>query len=126
MKVVEISQRNNAPSADDPTHDVSIFSIAIDSDTPFWLEHSIRGGHAERGGCTMLALHERDAWRGDRRADVTKAGCAVGDSEFWKRACLPTRRRRQSMQSWRGCKRRVEPHAWRHCCIKCPAVRAPV
>lgn len=57
-------------------HDVSVFSIAIDSETPFWLEQSIRGGHAERGGCTMLALHELDAWRGDWRADVTKAGCA--------------------------------------------------
>lgn len=76
MKVVQISQRSNASSADDPAHDVSIFSIAIDSATPFWLEHSIRGGHAERGGCTMLALHERDAWRGDWRADVTKAGGA--------------------------------------------------
>ncbi|PKV13732.1 hypothetical protein [Xanthomonas prunicola] len=76
MKVVEISQRNNAPSANDPTHDVSVFSIAVDSDKPFWLEQSIRGGHAERGGCTMLALHELDAWPGDWRADVTKAGCA--------------------------------------------------
>ncbi|WIX07913.1 hypothetical protein [Xanthomonas oryzae] len=76
MKVVEISQRNNAPSADDPTHDVYIFSIAIDSDTPFWLEQSIRGGHAERGGCTLLALHELEGWPGGWRADVTKAGCA--------------------------------------------------
>ncbi|PPV07171.1 hypothetical protein XBLMG947_1890 [Xanthomonas bromi] len=76
MKVVEIGQRNNAPSVDDPTHDVYVFSIAIDSDKPFWLEQSIRGGHAERGGCTMLALHELDAWPGGWRADVTKAGCA--------------------------------------------------
>lgn len=58
MKVVEIGQRNTAPSADDPEHDVHVFSIAIGSATPFWLEHSIRGGHAERGGCSMLALHE--------------------------------------------------------------------
>ncbi|MBV6849134.1 hypothetical protein KWH43_07855 [Xanthomonas campestris pv. heliotropii] len=47
MKVVEIGRRNNAPSADDSTHDVCVFSIAIDSDQPFWLEQSIRGGHAE-------------------------------------------------------------------------------
>ncbi|MBV6845384.1 hypothetical protein KWH29_08470 [Xanthomonas campestris pv. paulliniae] len=76
MKVVEIGRRNDAPSADDPTHDVCVFSIAIDSDQPFWLEQSIRGGHAERGGCSMLALHELDAWRGDWRAEVTRAGCA--------------------------------------------------
>ncbi|MFW3174136.1 hypothetical protein EX530_05480 [Xanthomonas phaseoli] len=76
MKVVEIGRRNNAPSADDPTHDVCVFSIAIDADQPFWLERSLRGGHAERGGCSMLALHELDAWRGDWRAEVTGAGCA--------------------------------------------------
>ncbi|MCL1530255.1 hypothetical protein M3O57_05485 [Xanthomonas nasturtii] len=76
MKVMEISQRNNAPSADDPKHDVYVFSIAIDSEKPFWLEQSIHGGHAERGGCTMLALHELEGWPGGWRADVTKAGCA--------------------------------------------------
>ncbi|MGW8275258.1 hypothetical protein Xclt_09665 [Xanthomonas axonopodis pv. clitoriae] len=76
MKVVEISRRNNAPSADDPIHDVCVFSIAIDSDQPFWLEQSIRGGHAERGGCSMLALHELDTWRGHWCAHVTRAGCA--------------------------------------------------
>ncbi|MBO9748574.1 MULTISPECIES: hypothetical protein [Xanthomonas] len=76
MKVVEISRRNNAPSADDPTHDVCVFSIAIDADKPFWLEQSIRGGHAERGGCSMLALQELDTWRGHWCAHVTRAGCA--------------------------------------------------
>ncbi|MBZ3927229.1 hypothetical protein [Xanthomonas citri] len=76
MKVVEISRRNNAPSADDPTHDVCVFSIAIDADKPFWLEQSIRGGHAERSGCSMLALHELDTWRGHWCAHVTRAGCA--------------------------------------------------
>ncbi|MGW8339734.1 hypothetical protein Xkhy_13020 [Xanthomonas axonopodis pv. khayae] len=76
MKVVEISRRNNAPSADDPIHDASVFSIAIDSDQPFRLEQSIRSGHAERGGCTMLALHELDTWRGHWCAHVTRAGCA--------------------------------------------------
>ncbi|KQQ74603.1 hypothetical protein ASF73_09410 [Xanthomonas sp. Leaf131] len=76
MKVVEIGQRNIAPSADDPDHDVYVFSIAVDSAKPFWLEQSIRGGHAERGGCSMLALHELEGWRGDWRADVAKAGCA--------------------------------------------------
>ncbi|QOY22455.1 hypothetical protein FYK61_14335 [Xanthomonas citri] len=76
MKVVEISRRNNAPSADDPTHDVCVFSIAIDADKPFWLEQSIRGGHAERGGCSTLALQELDTWRGHWCAHVTRAGCA--------------------------------------------------
>ncbi|MGV7164656.1 hypothetical protein ACDI35_08210 [Xanthomonas axonopodis pv. cajani] len=76
MNVVEISRRNNAPSADDPTHDVCVFSIAIDADKPFWLEQSIRGGHAERGGCSMLALQELDTWRGHWCAHVTRAGCA--------------------------------------------------
>ncbi|MFC7521572.1 hypothetical protein ACFQS6_18865 [Xanthomonas populi] len=76
MKVVEISQCNIAPSAEDPDHDVSIFSIAVDSEKPFWLEQSIRGGHAERGGCSMLALHELEGWQGGWRAEVTNAGCA--------------------------------------------------
>ncbi|CAD0340632.1 hypothetical protein [Xanthomonas hortorum] len=76
MKVVQVSWRNIAPSAEDPDHDVYIFSIDADSATPFWFEQSIRGGHAERGGCSMLALHELEGWPGGWRADVTKAGCA--------------------------------------------------
>ncbi len=46
------------------------FSIAIDSAQPFRFEQSIRGG------CSMLALHELETWRGDCRADASKAGCA--------------------------------------------------
>lgn len=64
MKVVEVGQRTIAPSADDPEHDVHVFSIAIGSATPFWLAHSIGGGHAEHGGCSMLAPHELEGWRG--------------------------------------------------------------
>ncbi|MFO3703744.1 hypothetical protein ACI6Q5_01875 [Xanthomonas codiaei] len=76
MKVVEIGRRNIAPSADASEHDIHVFSIAIGSATPFWLEHSLRGGHAERGGCSMLALHEVEGWCGDWRAEMTRAGCA--------------------------------------------------
>ncbi|MEG8125196.1 hypothetical protein G3N70_03160 [Xanthomonas hortorum pv. gardneri] len=76
MKVVQVSWRNIAPSAEDPDHDVYIFSIDADSATPFWFEQSIRGGHAERGGLRMLALHELEGWPGGWRADVTKAGGA--------------------------------------------------
>ncbi|WP_115554186.1 hypothetical protein [Xanthomonas arboricola] len=76
MRVIEIGQRNIAPSAEDPKHDVYVFSIELGAARPFWLEQSIHGGHAERGGCIMLALHELDGWRGDWRVHLTHAGCA--------------------------------------------------
>lgn len=62
MKVVEISQRNNAPSADDPTHDVSIFD-----------RH--RFGHAVLAG----ALHPRRPCRARRMHDagLARTGCVA-------------------------------------------------
>ncbi|AOD15488.1 Hypothetical Protein PD5205_02704 [Xanthomonas fragariae] len=62
MKGVEIGQRNVAPFEEDPDYDVYLyFSNAIDPAQPFWLEQFIRGDHAERGGCSMLALHELES-----------------------------------------------------------------
>ncbi|WP_372394247.1 hypothetical protein ACCQ05_07670 [Xanthomonas sp. NCPPB 3582] len=73
MKVVEIGRRNIAPSADAPEHDIHVVSIAIGSATPFWLEHSLRGGHAERGGCSMLALQSRDGIKRCVGSDVQQS-----------------------------------------------------
>lgn len=73
--LIDIGARNNAPSADDPLHDVYALSIAPDAARPFCLSQSIRGGHAERGGSIFLGLDELDGWRGDWRLHLLRAGC---------------------------------------------------
>ncbi|WP_425609946.1 hypothetical protein [Xanthomonas campestris] len=60
-----MSSRIIAHSADDLERGVDSVSIAADSATPFWFEQSLRGGHAERDGGSMLALHPLEGWRGD-------------------------------------------------------------
>ena len=75
--MIEIGGRNNAPTPKHPTHDVYIFSIDQSRPAkPFCFEQSIGGGHAEQGGAIWLALAELDAWQGDWREDLHKAGCA--------------------------------------------------
>ncbi|MEA9482111.1 hypothetical protein [Xanthomonas campestris] len=71
-----MSWRTIAHSADGPERGVDRVSIAADSATPLWFEQSLRGGHAERDGGSMLALDALAGCRGDWRTDVTKAVCA--------------------------------------------------
>ncbi|QXW44237.1 MULTISPECIES: hypothetical protein [Pseudomonas syringae group] len=71
-----ISQRNCAPSLEDPKHDVYLFSVDTSgADKPFCFEQSIGGGHAERGGCIFLNLDGLEKWSGDWRVHLDKSGC---------------------------------------------------
>ncbi|WP_371182710.1 hypothetical protein [Xanthomonas sacchari] len=74
--LIELGARNIAPSAEDPHHDVYTVHLDPDAARPFCLGQSIRGGHAERGGCIHLALDELEAWPGDWRQHLRHAGCA--------------------------------------------------
>ncbi|BBJ95740.1 hypothetical protein [Xanthomonas campestris] len=67
MKVVQVSWRNIAPSADDPERDVCSVSIAADSATPLWFEQSLLGGHAERDGGSMWPCMR---WKAGAAIDV--------------------------------------------------------
>ncbi|KPB82529.1 Uncharacterized protein AC504_1154 [Pseudomonas syringae pv. maculicola] len=68
-----ISQRDCAPSLEDPKHDVYLFSVDTSgADKPFCFEQSITGGHAERGGCIFLSLAGLENWPGDC---LEKSGC---------------------------------------------------
>ncbi|KPW60562.1 hypothetical protein [Pseudomonas syringae group genomosp. 3] len=71
-----ISQRNCAPSLEDPKHDVYAFSVDTSgTDKPFCFEQSLTGGHAERGGCIFLNLAELEQCPGDWRVHLEKSGC---------------------------------------------------
>ncbi|MBV4488387.1 hypothetical protein HU727_022640 [Pseudomonas sp. SWRI153] len=75
--MIEIGRRNNAPSSQQPFHDIYLFHIDPSKpDTPFCFEQSIGGGHMEHGGARFLARDELDAWPGEWREHLKKADCA--------------------------------------------------
>ncbi|WP_082575648.1 hypothetical protein [Lysobacter sp. Root667] len=74
--MINVAQKNIAPSADHPDHDVYSFSVVPGSDKPFVFEQSIGGGHSERGGATLLSLSELNEWPGDWRQHLYHSGCS--------------------------------------------------
>jgi hypothetical protein len=75
--MIEIGRRNIAPTSQHPFHDIYLFHIDLSRPaTPFCFEQSMGGGHMEHGGARFLALAELDAWPGDWREHLRKAGCA--------------------------------------------------
>lgn len=74
---VALGQRNHAPSADHPSHDIYGVDVACASaPASLRLWQSIGGGHGERGGSITLALGELPGWVGDWRQHLARAGCA--------------------------------------------------
>lgn len=74
LKLITIGSKNYVP---EPGHHYYLFHIATDgADKPFCFEESIGGGHAAGGGAICLALHELDAWPGEWRDHLAKAGCS--------------------------------------------------
>jgi hypothetical protein len=73
--VVNISQRNIAPSVDHLLHDVYGFCLAPETAQPFVFVQSVGGGHAEQGGSASLALEDLTSWKGDWRRHLQNAGC---------------------------------------------------
>jgi len=73
LKLITIGSKNNVPQ---PGHHYYMFHLASDqADKPFCFEESVGGGHTAGGGAICLALHELDAWPGEWRDHLTKAGC---------------------------------------------------
>ncbi len=75
-RLMLISQRCHAPSAEHPFHDVYAFEVQPASRQPFVLTQSIGGGHAESGGSASLSSAELRAWPGDWRTHLERAGCS--------------------------------------------------
>jgi hypothetical protein len=85
-----IAQRNIAPSAEHPTHDVYGFDLATQPTArPFRFWQSTGGGHGDSGGAIELGLQELETWPGDWRLHLERAGCSwvIGLIEEARKGC---------------------------------------
>ena len=72
--LITIGARNNAPSPGGQ-HDY-LFHIALERPgRPFCFEESVGRGPAPGGGAICLSLSELDAWPGNWRDHLVRAGC---------------------------------------------------
>jgi hypothetical protein len=72
---IRLSYKNLAPTHDDAGHHVVGVFLMPYSARPFWLDESIGGGHAERGGGQAFTIDELRAWPAWRQ-HFAQSGCA--------------------------------------------------